>query len=500
MSLVLSPGPLRTPPNLRRALPWIAGPLVGAVVCLGLLAVTGRIVLPWSGGDSGDAKEEPPKEEGIVKFPESRWPSAGVTIAPVTRAPFVERIRRTGRITLNEDRVAHLAPPVEGIVREVNVRLGQSVKAGEVLAVLDSREVGQARLELAKARVARAHSEAQHAWVAETSKNVEELIQAMQADVPIADLEKRFKDRPIGEWRQQLFGAYAKRDQLKKQYDAAKMGAGDFLAQWDYLRLKSEQEAAAASYRALCEELRFQAPQQVRTATQKLQDARTTEAVARAQLTLFGIPASEVGDVEALAVDGKVSHYQIRAPFAATVLEKHAVLSERVGPQLQMFVLTDLSTVWVQADVFEADLPLVRGLVGKKIKCRSTVGDGLEFEAEVFTTGDVLDKNTRTLPLTATAANPDKTLKGGQFVEIELDRPGGEALQVPEAAVLRLGTQPFVFVHEGGERFRKADVTLGRTSGEQCEITAGLSAGDRIAVGGVFLLKSELLRDQLTAD
>src|SRR5262249_4123348 len=139
-----------------RARPWPALVLTAAVAVAAAVAAAAAcyVVLLWSGpasllGAAGAGQPRPeaapgPSEEedhSVVRLPESRWAAAGVRVAPAVQAPLTERVWRTGRLALNEDRVAHVAPRAEGVVREVHARLGQDVKAGDVLAVIDSREV-----------------------------------------------------------------------------------------------------------------------------------------------------------------------------------------------------------------------------------------------------------------------------------------------------------------------------------------------------------------------
>jgi RND family efflux transporter MFP subunit len=440
--------------------------------------------------------------EAVVRLAESKWPAAGVRIEPAASGPFVERVWRTGRVALDETRVAHVTPVVEGLVRKVEVRLGQEVKAGDVLAYLDSREVGQARLELVKARLAADTARVQYEWTATASKNAADLVEAMAADVPVAEIEGRFKNRTIGDLRHQLVSAYSRRLLAKANHAAADApNSRDSVPQSTLARLRAEAEAAEAAFLAACEEARYQTGQQARAAEQKYREAHTAESLARTQLIVLGFPKAEVEKAVSVAEGADVALYPIRAPFAGTVIEQHAVLAERVGPQSQMFRIADLSTLWLHADIPQRDLSLLRPLGDGKVRFREPgAPDGAIREADVLYTGDVVETTTRAVALTAVVPNPDRALKAGMFVEVELARPGREAVQLPAAAVQRQGTQAFVFVHAGGDEFRRADVRLGRTSGEVVEVVEGLERGQSVAVAGGFVLKSELMRDQMVGE
>ncbi|MFM7151284.1 MAG: efflux RND transporter periplasmic adaptor subunit, partial [Gemmataceae bacterium] len=414
--------------------------------------------------------------------------------------PFVERIWRTGRIGLDEDRIAHISPPVEGVVKEVPVKIGQSVQAGSVLAILDCKEVGQAKLELVKTRLALSLAKSQSEWQGRISKNVEELIDGMERGVSLAKLDEKFKDRPIGDWRQQVISAFSKRSQLKTNYDSLKGASSGAISETTYLRVKAEYEAAEATYRALLEEIRFQAKQQAQASQQKLREAQTAESVSQTQLMMMGFPMTEIETMNPIAEGQRVSMYPIRAPFPGNVVEKHAVLGERVNPQLQMFQIADMSEVWIRADIFERDLPLVVDLTGHKVTCRIPSWANQTFEAEVRYTGDLLDKASRAVALIASAPNPKRLLKPGMFIEVELKRTMEPALQIPQSAVQYHGKQTFVFIHLGEDRFRRQDVDLGDTSGSLVMVKSGLKHGESIVAEGGFLIKSELFRDQLGGD
>ena len=418
----------------------------------------------------------------------------------MTPEPLVTRVWRTGRVALHDDRLAHVSPPAEGIVREVPVRLGQQVAAGEPLVVLESRELGQAKLEAHTARIALTAERELSRRTRTTMANAGELLKLLDADAPLADIEARLADKPIGDWRQQLLGAYTRRNQLRTQLASQRASAGA-VSESNLRKTEADAEAAGATYTSLVEELRFQVTNQVRQADLKLKDVEAAFDVARAKLLLFGLSPAEVDRLDPIAEGAAAGRLTVKAPFAATVVEKHAVRSERVGPQSQMFVLADLSTVWVQADVFETDLPLIRGVKDNAIVFRSLAAGVPERPARITYAGDLVDKHSRAITLTAEADNADRRLKPGMFVEVGFE--AGEptpVLQLPAAAVLRHENKPFVFVQVADDRFRRVDVTLGRSAGDRVEVTEGLSAGDRVVVRGGFVLKSELLRDQMAGE
>jgi RND family efflux transporter MFP subunit len=439
-------------------------------------------------------------EAGQVTLDEARQASAGVVVAVIAPEPLVSRTWRTGRVALDEDTVAHVCPLAEGIVREVLAKHGQTVAAGETLAIIDSRELGQAKLEAYKARIGLSAEREIAARTRQTMANADELLKLLVAETPVDEIEKAMADKPIGDWRQQLLGAYTRRNQSKSLMVSQRATAGA-VAEATLRKTIAEAEAAGAVYTSLLEELKFQSKNLVRQAELKLKEAETVVEIAQAKLLLYGMTPEGVSRLDPIAEGVAASHLFVKAPFAGTVVEKHAVRSERVGPQTQMFVIADLSQVWVQADVYEADLPLIRGLKGSGVVFRSPIAGIPERPAKVVYTGDLIEKSSRSLTLTAEADNPDRVLKPGLFVEVGFDTGDRTpTLQVPVTAVLRHENQSFVFVQTGEDTFRRRDVDLGRTAGDKVEVTAGVKSGEKVVVRGGFVLKSELLKDQLAGE
>jgi RND family efflux transporter MFP subunit len=515
MSEVLTPAePAAAPQSPPRA-PFRWRPVLLGLALLAAGAAAGvvasRAIPPTAPAEKSPESEKKPDAGDTVAFSKEKQSAAGVEVAPVEAKPLASVAWRTGRVALNEDRLAHISPPADGIVREVPVRIGQTVEPGTVLAVIDCRELGLAKLELAKARAALAVEQNQLERVRTTTTNATELLKLLDAESPPAEIEKRMANRPVGESRAALLGAYTKRNQLRVQVTALK-ASGSAVAESTVRRAQADADAADAAYTALVEELRYQVKQQTRQAELKAREAEVAVDALRGRLMTFGLSAAQAEAADPLAEGEKASLLPVKAPFRGTVVDKHAVPSERIDARSQLFVLADLSSVWVQADVFEADLPMVRGLAGKAVFFRSSVANIPERRATVLYAGDLIEKGSRAMALTARAENPNRDLKPGMFVEVGFDLTDpSPVLQVPRTAILwhedkasaaaaRHESKPFVFVATGEDIFAKREVALGRAAGDVTEITAGLKAGERVVVRGGFVLKSEMLKDQMVGE
>jgi len=195
-------------------------------------------------------------------------------------------------------------------------------------------------------------------------------------------------------------------------------------------------------------------------------------------------------DIRALEERGRaVDTVPFRSPVSGTIVEKMAVEGMRVMAGQTLFRVADLSVVWVEADVPEQEMSIVR--VGQP--ARVTL-QGLPDEPLVGRTIYVhptVEEQTRTAKVRIRFANRGGRLKPGMFAEVLLSGPEVQALTVPTDAVLEAGTDRLVFVALGEGRFEPRPVKIGRRTREEIEITAGLEEGEQVATGAAFFLDSE---------
>lgn len=443
-----------------------------------------------------------PAPAAVVRLPQASWKGAGIEIAPVTHGPIAETVRLTGKVMLNEDRLAHVYPLVTGRVEEVRIRFGAPVKAGDVLVVVQSTEVGDAKLALFQARQRQAFAEARHAWHSEIVTNTRLLVAAIRKRQPLETLGAAFHDRPMGDARAELMAAYAAA--CRSESDVARLrplDAGGVIAAKQLTTAKMQHTADEAALQALCEETEQDQRQETLVSEQAVAEARTAVAVAEKRLAILGLAAADSAAIDASSPPETLAHYEVTAPFDGTIISKDVVLQERVSPDKQILSIADLSSVWIAADIFEQNLPLLRDLAGKTVTVRADAWPGRTFAARVFYTGDIIDEESRTIAMRAEADNTERRLHPGMFVTVEF--PGadrGQALQVPPGAIQEHAGKSFVFVHLGDDRFGRRDVRLGSTTPQAVEIVAGLEAGDPVVTGGGFALKSKLLADLLESD
>lgn len=226
-------------------------------------------------------------------------------------------------------------------------------------------------------------------------------------------------------------------------------------------------------------EARISAEQDFQQAQTALREAEIAVANARHKLAALGAGASS----------SSLSRLEIRAPFEATVVERHLSRGEAVREDANLFTLADLRTVWADFAVAPKDLAVVR--VGQAVEVSSTAFDE-KVQGQVSYVGPLLGEQTRTARARVTLDNPQGAWRPGLFVTVRVKGAAQTLpLTVPVSAVQAMDQQSVVFVARPGGFERRA-VQLGRSDGVRSEVTAGLKAGERIAVRQVQVLKSEL--------
>lgn len=210
------------------------------------------------------------------------------------------------------------------------------------------------------------------------------------------------------------------------------------------------------------------------------------------RLTLYGVSRSD------LKGEGpKRPLLAVRSPIAGIITEKHAIVGELSDPSKNLYTVADLSSVWVQVDINEKDLSKVH----KGQAAIVTVGafPDLKLKGRITYIADQVNEATRTVKARIEVANPGRKLKPEMFATVELALPADTppVLAVPEDAVQELEGKKVLFVTENGTEFEPRKVELGRVSGGMAEVLSGLKEGERYAVRGAFLLKSEMQKGEL---
>ena len=172
------------------------------------------------------------------------------------------------------------------------------------------------------------------------------------------------------------------------------------------------------------------------------------------------------------------------------MLERNVFPNQRVTAESDLYVLADLSRVWVMADMYEADLAAIRAGAPARILLPYG-GTTTSIQAKVNYVQPAVDPITRTLKLRLEADNPGMRLRPEMFVDVEFEVQGRRRLTVPADAVLNSGERQVVFVDLGDGYLAPKEVQTAERVGDRVVVTTGLSEGQRVVASGTFLVDAE---------
>ena len=267
---------------------------------------------------------------------------------------------------------------------------------------------------------------------------------------------------------------------------------------------------ARADERRLITELRYTTDAEARA--QRLYDARaiSLQDLQRAQASRVSAEeALDIGRTELRRAEEELEHLGItngedptgesgeqipvRTPFGGVVLERQITQGTAVTPGMPMFVVSDLSTVWVLAEIDEAHLTGAQ--VGRPVNVRVAAYPGESFTGKVTYIGEMVNPKTRRITVRCEVPNPDGRLKPEMYTTVEIGE--GEprpTTVVPSTAVQTVNGQSSVFVNEADNRFVVRPVEIGTERDGLVEVRRGVQPGERVVIAGAFILKSELLK------
>lgn len=208
----------------------------------------------------------------------------------------------------------------------------------------------------------------------------------------------------------------------------------------------------------------------------------------RRRLELWGLTTQQLDEIASSAKP------QIELPIYSTVsgivTERKVTRGQYVNAGEVLFTITDLSTIWVRADVYQPDLPSVRTGQSVEITSDSLPGTTLHGRVGFFDTS--INPQTRTASARIQVPNPSMRLRPGMFVQVKFAAPAGpDVLAIPRSAVLDTGMRKFVYVAKGNGEFEGRQVQLGPASTDYYPVLTGLKEGERIVSQGSFLIDSQ---------
>jgi membrane fusion protein, copper/silver efflux system len=208
---------------------------------------------------------------------------------------------------------------------------------------------------------------------------------------------------------------------------------------------------------------------------------------ARVRLHLLGMSDAQIASLEAKGAASE--SIAVPSPASGYVIEKDVVEGAAVTAGAKLFRIAALDKVWVEAELYEADLARVR--VGDAARITLDYLPGRAFESKVAYVYPLVEGGARTGRVRLELGNRERELRPGMFASVELAGKSQARLLVPSSAVVYTGPRRLVFVDLGEGRFRPQEVQVGREANGKYEVLSGLAAGDVVASSGVFLIAAE---------
>jgi RND family efflux transporter MFP subunit len=220
---------------------------------------------------------------------------------------------------------------------------------------------------------------------------------------------------------------------------------------------------------------------------QAISGADELAAASRRRLELWGLTPQQIDTIA--SSDKPQIDLTIYSPTNGIVTERKVTQGQYVNAGDILYTVTDLSMVWVKADVYEIDLPQVH--VGQAVEITSESLPGIKLRGQVGFLDPMVNGQTRTAAARIQVANPGMRLRPGMFVQTRFAISGQHALAVPRSAVVDTGTRKLVYVAKGNGIFEAHEVQLGPVGEDFYPVLAGLKDGERIVTEGNFLLDSQ---------
>ncbi len=443
----------------------------------------GASLLAWtscgSNDDGGpqDAHAHEVEHGGEVRLDAEQLAAAGIETVTAAPGTIEETLHLVARVSSNEDTVVHVTPRIEGIVQAVHKGLGEEVTAGDPLAEIWSVELGNTISVYLQAHATVLAAEETLAKSKELfAKRLDTATEVLDGEIAVA---KKIYEREQG---LQEKGIATVRPYLEADRDLQKA------------RLAKDRELTT---------LRAERDTRLLELAVALREARIGETAAKDRLLVLGFDDDDVAGFEK---DGsRQGRMVLRAPRDGVILDRHATLNEHVDTDSVLFVIHDLSTIWVLASAYEKDLARLRP--GQRARVRLDALPATMLEGEVSIVDYRIAETTRTASVRVVLPNEPVEgwpirypLRPGMFGEVEVvvDSRTGRVV-LPEEAIVHEGEQSFVFVGVAGEAgaFRRRPVTLRSGARDRVEIVDGVDPGDAVVVKGTFTLKSMARAEEL---
>jgi RND family efflux transporter MFP subunit len=391
-----------------------------------------------------------------------------------------------GTVQANAYRETPVISLVGGVVRQIGIQAGENVQNGQTVAVVFSNEFAEAQARYVTLLTERENARRNY----ERTNRLVTINQTGRAEYEGAEKQLKAAEAALDEMRKRFartqkllqIGA-ASREELEQ--DTTKLRTAEAEVAEARLRFERSKQLLAINPQSRAEN---------EEALNKLRNAESELATARQRLILYGMSP---GRIDTLRTVSQInSELAVPAPISGTVTSRAVNLGEVVEANKELARITNLSSVWVVAQVFEQDLARLR--MGSGASVTSDAFPDRVFRGTVTYIDPRLDEATRTAQVRVELENPNNLLKIGMYVRVAFGALGDAERTmptVPTAAVQNVNNGQIVFVATSQPNvFELRPVRLGAESNGQYPVLEGLNVGERVATGGSFMLRAEWMK------
>ena len=468
---------------------------------------------------SAHAEED---EKGLRLTAEQRE-RFGIVLATAGQGSLRNEVRLPGEVVFDEDRLVHMVPRVSGIARNVSKSLGDRVAAGDVLAVIDSAELAEAKLGYFAAVTEVSCCQFELPRAQAINDNTLKMLTLLDS-TPSVDQLRDALPGEMGVYRSKLITAYAEYIVTKAAYAREKVLVDKKISsKGDFLAAENAFQKAHAEYLGMRDSVAYKVSQNLLEIGREQQLAAFEAHTAEQRLHMLGLSEAEIAalsgvpqhaptaeahvctdpncksckaatEAPAPAEDAPLGLYAIKAPFDGVIVEKHITRGERVGEESDIFTIVDLAQVWVNLTVYTKDLALIAK--GQDVVLRSD-HSGAQARGTIAMVSPFVEAATRTATARVVLDNSDGRWVPGTFVSAFISTAEENLpVVVPHDAVQSIEGEDVVFIeHEG--TFEIVPVKAGRRDRTNVEVLSGLEAGQRYVAGGAFQIKATVITSDL---
>ncbi len=489
-------------------------------------------------GDDGDDHEDHGHDEDehgdAIRLTQKQIDELEIEVKTAGPGSLHFSVRLPGEVILNADAVAHIVPRAPGIVREVLRNVGDIVRTGDVMAWIESAELGQAKVDYLAKWAALDCSTVDLARAHEVHDNTIRLLEMLTSS-PTMETLRGMNGVAMGDNRSALVSAYAEFIFSKTTYLRERaLFEKKVSSEEDCQAAEAAYKKADALYAATRDSIGFNVQRDLLEATRSQRVREIELKGVERRLYVLGLISDDIRDFELLAqtqttprakkaecndpncrgcvndgpdvrhitgadlakTDERLAWYPLRAPFDGTVIEKHLTLGEKHGDDSGAFTIADLSSVWVDIAVYQKDLAYVQ----KGMNVRISAGAGMpSADGVIAYVSPVVDEKTRTAMARVVLPNSSGEWRPGLFVSTEIAiEEESASVVVPKSAIQRIGEESVVFL-DTIEGLEPVPVSLGRSNASHVEVLSGLAAGQRYVAQGGFELKAKITTSGLGA-